>query len=398
MSYFAPYIDQSGLNIPTYQDIEDYLVAQAKAIYGSDIFLDNSSQDFQFIAAIAQVIYDTLLSTQLAYNSRGPVTAIGTGLDDVVALNGVTREPATNSTVTLDLTGSAYTVISNGLVSDTNGNVWELPASVSLDSGGAATVTATCQTEGAITALAGQVVIIQTPTLGWTSVTNPQAATVGRDAESDSELRARQAVSVANPSQALTTGILGAVLAVDSVVSAQLYENDTSATVMEINGVGAPYGYPEHSITLVVDGGDGEEIANQIALRKTPGCYTNGTEEYTIVDRFGVPVTIRFYRPVTQVIEVVLNITPLNGYTATVGAAAKQAVVDYLNSLVAGQSVIISELWQAALSADTSAYPVFSLDSVMACRSGGSPDTSNIILEFDEQAITTSDDVSLIVA
>jgi uncharacterized phage protein gp47/JayE len=395
VAYFAPYVDASGLHIPTYQDIEDYLVEQARAIYGSDIYLENDSQDFQFIAANALVMYDTLLSVQLAYNSRSPVTAVGTGLDGVVAINGLVREGATNSQVTVTLTGTAFTLITNGLVSDINGNVWVLPTSVTIEEDGNVTVTATAQASGAITALAGQVVIIQTPTLGWTSVTNPSAATPGRNAESDSELRARQQIAVANPSQGLTTGILGGVLSVAGVVTAQLYENDTSAPLSEINDVYNPYDFPAHSITLVVDGGDGQAIADAIGVRKTPGAGMSGDQVYTYTDRYGVPTQISFWRPIDTPIKVDLTITPLYGYTSAIGDAVKSALVNYLNSLTAGQSVIISELWQAALSADTASYPTFSLDALSAARDTDTLDTSNILLYFDEKASTTLPDITL---
>lgn len=39
MAYFAPYIDDSGLHIPTYQDIMDYLEEQVRLIFGNDIYL-----------------------------------------------------------------------------------------------------------------------------------------------------------------------------------------------------------------------------------------------------------------------------------------------------------------------------------------------------------------------
>lgn len=397
MAYFAPYIDASGLHIPTYQDIEDYLVDNARSVFGSDIYLEADSQDFQDIAARAQLIYDTLLTAQLAYNSRSPVTAIGAGLDAIVAINGIERAGDTNSTAPVTLTGTPFTVITNGVVGDDNGEQWDLPASVTIGAGGTVSTTATCQASGPVTALAGQINVIITPTAGWTAVTNPTAATPGRSEEQDSELRARQAVSVANPSQALTTGILGAVLDVENVASAQIYENDTNSALGEINGVPNPNDYPAHSITVVVDGGNDEDIASAIALRKTPGCFTDGDQSVVVYDRYSVPTTIRFYRPTDKAAFVELTIRALNGYSSTVGDAVKQALVDYLNSLVAGQSIIISELWQAALSVDTGSYPVFSLTSLEAAVGSGAPGTTDITLNFNEKATCEIDNITLLV-
>lgn len=397
MVYFKPFLDSQGLQIPTYLDIENHLVEQARAIFGQDIYLENDSQDFQLIAAFSKVLYDTLLTAQLAYNARSPKTGIGVGLDGVVSCNGIKRKAATHSIVTVTLVGTAFTVINNGVVSDINGNKWDLPATVTIGANGTVAVTATCQTPGAITALAGQVNTIETPTFGWTSVSNLAAATPGQPVEEDSELRGRQMQSVANPSQALTDGILGAVLAVENVLDAQLYENDTNLTINTINEAFNPNGYPPHSITLVVDGGDGQEIANAIFLRKTPGCFTDGDQVHEIVDEFGVATTIRFYRPVEQTIEVVITIEALANYTSEVGDDIKQALVDYLNGLKIGQNIIISELWQAALSVDNNQYPLFSLTSLTAAIQGNPQGTSNISLEFNQKAVTTLNDITLTV-
>lgn len=43
MTYFKPYVDSTGLHIPTYNDILEDMIAAMKQIYGDDIYLDNSS-------------------------------------------------------------------------------------------------------------------------------------------------------------------------------------------------------------------------------------------------------------------------------------------------------------------------------------------------------------------
>ena len=45
MAYFAPYIDDAGVHIPTYVDIRDDLIAKFREIYGRDVYLGNDSQD-----------------------------------------------------------------------------------------------------------------------------------------------------------------------------------------------------------------------------------------------------------------------------------------------------------------------------------------------------------------
>ena len=72
MAYFKPYIDDSGLHIPSYVDIRDALIDDAKSIYGEDIYLGEDTMDYQYISCIAEKIYDTNCAVQLAYNNRSP--------------------------------------------------------------------------------------------------------------------------------------------------------------------------------------------------------------------------------------------------------------------------------------------------------------------------------------
>ena len=120
----------------------------------------------------------------------------------------------------------------------------------------------------------------------------------------------------------------------------------------------------------MVTGGFGQAIANAIALRKTPGCYTNGNQDYTVADNLGVTSTIRFYLPLAQTILVAIQFYTLTGYNTAIGANMQTAVAAYINSLPAGQSITNSELWGAALSATTGSAPTFSIKTITAGVSG----------------------------
>ncbi|OUJ08187.1 baseplate J/gp47 family protein, partial [Acetobacter sp. DsW_059] len=81
-------------------------------------------------------------------------------------------------------TGDVGTIISNGTIQDTvNRYTWSLPSGITIPSAGSITVTATCETSGSVSAAAGTLTIIATPTSGWTSVTNKTAAATGSDAQ-----------------------------------------------------------------------------------------------------------------------------------------------------------------------------------------------------------------------
>jgi len=90
MTYFSPYLDSSGLHLPTFNDMLEKRIADAKSIFGQDIYLGNDSADYQLIAVETLALYDAMQAIQLAYNQTSPSTAIGVGLSNLVQLNGIT--------------------------------------------------------------------------------------------------------------------------------------------------------------------------------------------------------------------------------------------------------------------------------------------------------------------
>jgi uncharacterized phage protein gp47/JayE len=377
VAYFAPYIDESGLHIPTYTDIRDSLIDSTKQIFGQDIYLGADSQDYQWITTVANKINDTNQLLQLVYNSRSPITAIGTGLDAVVKINGIKKKTATYSTCPVILSGTAGTVINNGIVADVNNINYNLPSSVTIDVGGTVEAIATCQIPGPIVANPGEINQIVTPTYGWDSVTNNDAATVGSNAETDAQLRARQAVSTAQPSRTVLEGTKGAIASVIGVTRFKVYENDTS--VADTNGI------PANSICAVVENGNDSDIANALFYKKGPGCGTYGDVIVNIADSLGNLTPIKFYRPTYIDIDVTINVKALTGYTTQTTVDIKQAIVDYINSLQIGDDLESSILWGAALGIMPNLKaPQFSITSLTAGKRGEAQSTNPVAIAFKE--------------
>lgn len=353
MTYFKPYIDETGLHIPSYIDIRDDLISQFRQIYGQDIYLDNDSQDYQMISVFALKTYDTMQMLQIIYNNRGPKTAVGTALDGIIKINGLKRKSASYSTCVLTLTGDKGAVIKNGIAQDEAGVQWVLPETVVLSTE-VFKVSAQCQTIGAVEAMPGVINKIVTPTKGWISVTNDVAAIPGMPVESDAEARARQSVSVAIPSQAMIDSLIAGVANISGVKRYRVYENDTS--IADDNGV------PGHTIACVVEGGLDTEVGEQIYLRKAPGCGTFGTTTAQYVNSDGLITNIRFFRPAYISIYVSMSIKPLVGYSMAIADNIKTRLADYLNNLQIGADVTITSALAAALSALGSlAQPEFSV-------------------------------------
>lgn len=352
-------IDGNGIHAPTYAEILSELTTAFQSIYGSDAYLGPDSQDGQMLAIFAQAISDTNAMAVAAYNAFSPATAQGAGLSSVVKINGIARHVPSNSTADLTIVGVAGTLISNGVATDTNGNRWNLPASVTVPVSGTVVVTATASESGNIAAGPGTITTIATPTLGWQTVNNVGAATPGAAVESDAELRVRQSNSTQIPSLTVLGGILGAVQSIDGVTQAKAYENSTGTT--DANTL------PPHSISLVVEGGDALEIATSIYDKKTPGTATYGTTSETVVDSITlVESTINFFRPTVQDVSAVVLLQALTGYVATTGVLIQQAVADYIDLQAIGDDVYQSKVVGAADAAGFSS--TFNIQRVYQAR------------------------------
>lgn len=385
----APTISTTGISAPSYADVLDFLQSQYKSIYGADIYLGSDSQDGQFLAVLATAINDANAAAVAIYNSFSPATGQGAALSSNVKINGIARELPTYSTVDLTITGQAYTTISNGIAQDVNGYHWNLPASVTIPSGGSIVVTATCETVGAIAAPAGTVTIIATPTLGWQTVTNDSAAAAGAPVESDAALRYRQSISTALPSLTVMDGIVGAVAGVAGVTRYAAYENDTGST--DANGI------PAHNISMVVEGGDSMAIATAIAAKKPPGTPTYGTTSETVIDTYGNVIPVNFYRPTEVPISVAITIKGLPGYNSDIGAQVVAAIAAYINALTIGTDVLLTRLYLPANLSGSANSLTFEITSLEIAAKPGTPSASDVVIAFNEVASCAAADITLTV-
>lgn len=374
------YIDDTGIHTPTYPEILAEIQENYRAIFGADVYLEADSQEGQLLAMLALAYHEGNQLAVSVYNSFSPQTAQGESLSRNVKINGIARLSASKSTVDLTIVGQAGTVITGGVAKDVAEQKWELPGTVTLPIGGEITVTATAQEAGALQAAAGDVNVIATPTRGWQSVTNAQAAVPGTDVESDAALRQRQGISTALPSLTVREGIVGAVANLSGVTRVKAYENDSDAEDGD--------GIPAHSLALVVAGGEVSEIAAAIATKKTPGAGTYGTTSGQAEDKYGLVDTISFFRPTEVPVDVEVVVSPRAGYVSTTGVAIQEGLADYLNALEIGEDVLLSKLYTPINAADPLAGKrTFDVASLTMARHGEELAAGNLVLAFTEMAI-----------
>lgn len=380
MAYYTPYIDETGIHIPTYTDIRNHLVDEARRIFGQDIYLAPDSADYVYISIMAEKIYDSYQLAAACFADRSPATATGVGLSSLVKLNGLRRHGASRSVATVELMGTAGTKINGGVIKDAAGEKWDLPTAVLIGSEGKATVEAKTQRPGKIVALAGEINQIETPVYGWDSVANILAAVPGSEIETDARLRYRQSISTQAPSRTILEGAEGAVLALTGVTRAVSYENDTAAT--------DEHGLPPHSICLVVEGGEEEAIAQEIYFHKTPGAGTYGDIEVDVINGQGRSTKIRFFRPIMVPIKVQVSVKKLRGYSDEIGDSIKAEIIAYLAGLQIGDGVYLSSVFYAASTAQPNPYtPIYSVMGVQLSRDGDALAPADVPIAFNEAAM-----------
>lgn len=217
---------------------------------------------------------------------------------------------------------------------------------------------------------------IVTPVLGLDSVTNPLAASPGRLAETDEQLRIRFRNTKLERSTNILDSLYSALLNVDGITEVKIYENDTSIT--DGNGVLG------HSFLPVVLGGSSQQIAETIWENKPIGILSQGDTTIPILDTQGFSHNISFKRPdpITVYIDLTVSVdseatTPFPGDGAD---QIKTQIINYAAiNIGVGKDVVYSRLFTPI-----NTVPGHQVDSLFIGTSPSPVGTANIVIAFDE--------------
>ena len=383
MAYTAPYIDETGLHLPSYTDIRDELNNRTRQIFGQDIYLEVDSLDYQHNSVFSMFNADCCSALEAIYYSLSPKYAVGTSLDNIIKLNGLKRKQASYSTVVLKLRGNIGSVI------NLNGVRWLLDNKKVIFTEETMTVSATCEKLGAIEAPANSITNIITPTRGWLSCTNTERAVVGSAVETDLELRTRQSKSTELPSVNMIGSLYSALMSLNNVKTCQVYENDTNFT--DDNGI------PPHSVACVVEGGNITEIGEIISQKKGPGCGTYGDLTVPVMQLTGLTMDIKFFRPVEVPVYLQIPIIPSSLFTTETGDKIKNTIKDFFENIKIGMDITRGSIMTVLSKMIDDVYnPAFKVDlPILTAREDYELADMDTDILFNEKA--TYGDVSLIV-
>ena len=131
----------NGFERLTYDEILENQIVRAKELFGDDIDTSESSTFGKMLRLFCLDAADNQELSELVYLSAFPATSSGVSLDRLVAVVGLTRNPATYSEQEVEISGTADTVIPMGFLVSAGDIVFHTLETYTIGSGG--TVTAT---------------------------------------------------------------------------------------------------------------------------------------------------------------------------------------------------------------------------------------------------------------
>jgi hypothetical protein len=388
------YIVPQGIVVPDTSGLLTDVQTEYQGVFGADLVVTPDTPQGVLITAEALARTEVVNNNAALANQINPNVAGGVFLDAIMALTGMQRTPATQTYVPgVTLTGVVGTVISAGTIAATAaGDQFSSASTVTIGSGGTVSVDFYSVAYGPIPCAESALTVIVTNVLGWETVTNPTAGTLGTTTQSDQAARALRANTLAFNGISLAAAITSALYNVPGVTSLTFQEN-VAATTQTINGISMV----GHSIYACVQGGTALDVAAALLENKSSGCAWNGGTTVDVVEpASGQTYAVSFDTP-TQV-GIAVKVTTTNGSSANI----IQAIMDYANGIidgfagfVVGASVSPFELAGAILAE----YPSYYISQVeISLQSSISWSTNPITIMINEIAYTQSSYITVVIA
>lgn len=315
----------TGVIVPDMSQTLSEVAAEFRAVFGQSLSVDPSTPQGMLITRIAEMRDSVARNNCDVANQINPNVAGGVFLDALVGLHFGQRRAASRSTVTATVTGTNGTIIPKGSVAKTTlGARFETMYAVTIS--GSTSVQMQAIETGPVGADAGTLTKIETAISGWSTVTNPLAATLGRDVESDAQLRSRRLDMLGTQSTSTIAAIRSRLSAqVGGLISHAVVDNPT-LSAKTIKGVSIA----AKSIAVFTAGGASADIARAIYNAIPAGVPTVGATTVNVADTVvsGYSTPIKYTDAAT--VPVLVKVTVDTG-TLDLQTIIPELVVDYAN-------------------------------------------------------------------
>lgn len=374
-----------GFRVPTLQNCIDHNVSVFESESGETLLRDASNPIYLLLTAGADQAHRQYEQLRAMLDGLDPTNATGQALDLLARAVGTKRLASARTTVTLVFSGVNGVTIPVGFrASGASGTfVVETTASGTI-SGGTLQLAAQCTVVGPRSA--DPVSTIVTPIAGLTSVALvADSTTLGRDTESDAELRVRILSQPYAPGTCTLPAIKAALERTAGIESAVVYEN-TSTVTQTVAG----YATSPKSVQAIVYGTAADAVVGRTLLDVVAaGIGTAGDQSYSLTEE-GETRTVRWREATAVGIQVRITGLVATGDLAAVQSLIRAAVAASINALSIGQDVFLSRVYFAV----TGVPGVTDVTGVEIRKIGGSYAVANISIDQAEKATCVGSDVS----
>ena len=332
------YIDLNGTIVADTSATKNEVEEEQRDIFGEDVDLSDESPNgvlvnSETISRNGVAVNNANLANQINPNISG-----GVFLDAVWALTrGLTggRKEATFSTFStpVDLTGVHGTFIPSGSIAvSVSDDQFESVSDVTLDVSGNASVNFQAVESGPIAVGIGELnSLADGAPIGWETVNNTVAATLGTDEEPDEISRQRRIDTLALQGISVSLAVTADINDLDGVKSLSFRENYTGTDAI-FDGVLLL----KNSVYACVDGGIDSDIADSLLENKTVGANWNGAVLVVTTDETsGQPYDVRFARPDEIQAWIRVTITPTT--VTDPEGLIETSILRYANGLIDGE-------------------------------------------------------------
>ena len=350
-----PYITLTGLQIPTIEELLETTSAEQRAAIDPALATGADTVIGMLTGIDASHEREAWEAIQAAHTAINPDNAEDTLLENVSAITGTVRNPATKSyfkgtrrlSVVLD-DGATITGGVTKFALTTNPAIRFVALDGFTNTTGltqAFLVRAEAEDTGPIEAPSGLVTTIATPTTGIVSVTNPYDAVIGADVENDAALRARRERELRQGASCTAPALVADLYAYTDetdahpIIGVGVLENFTDA--LDANGL------PAHTFEVVIWDGIAAatpnlDIATIIDSNRPIGIKSHGAIVVTDVSlSLG---SEKFSRATQRAVEIEITLrkdaATYAGDTAVKAAIAAKGQATQAPELGAGEGIV----------------------------------------------------------
>lgn len=391
------YITSSGTVVADTADIKETVQNEFKQALGEDISLEDSTPQGRLIDIETGARCAVVENNALVANLFNVMLSYGVFLDAILANFGLYREGATSSRVRVLVTGQKGTVIpANSQASTANAIIFYAENDIIIGEDGTALGDFISLEQGPIACAVGELNKIIDGTFGWETIKNIAPAVLGSQRESDAHFKQRFANSGLFSGKALLENYYKAILEVENVKSAFVYDNPSAANLVYDTVSILP-----HSVYACVDGGNDTDVANAIFSVKSTGCGFTGNTSVQIRDTvFDALYTVKFSRP--ENLDVFISIVVDKGTSASTKLedTIKNSIIAFANGEITGFDgwnigVNVSAFEIAA--AISSVIPGISVKNLKVGFDEDSLGTEELVVHINQKAIASSENIEVVI-